>query len=188
MNRLTELYAKNEPAALKTEAARAELAAQAAEVAPTRRRRGKRPWVPTEHDLTPVDIGTRYLAPSGRIWTVTRVTARGGRVVLTASSPDGEIAMVVDSIALRQMIALDPARTDTQPPVEHRRSRRQRPASPQPANARPPAGPSTRHRRSGHQELSPSESSGGDRTRCPNPEGIDEHHESHDTKKEQPRA
>jgi hypothetical protein len=52
-------------------------------------------------------VGTRYLAPSGKIWTVRSITPRGGRVILTAESPDGELGAVMDFVAVSRMIPVD---------------------------------------------------------------------------------
>jgi hypothetical protein len=60
-------------------------------------------WVP--------QIGTRYLAPSGRTWTVRSITPRGNRAVITYDAPDGEHGAVVDFTAISRMIALDAARS-----------------------------------------------------------------------------
>jgi hypothetical protein len=59
-------------------------------------------------------IGASFLGPSGRIWTVKALTARGERVVLTSDSPDGEHGAVVDITAVSRMIPLDATRS-TQP-------------------------------------------------------------------------
>ena len=60
----------------------------------------------TSNEWTP-PIGARYLAPSGRIWTVRSITPRGNRVVITYDAPDGEHGAVVDFTAISRMIALD---------------------------------------------------------------------------------
>ena len=54
-------------------------------------------------------VGGRYLAPSGRIWTVRSITSRGSRVVMASDSPEGEHGAVVDVTAVSRMIALDEA-------------------------------------------------------------------------------
>ena len=54
-------------------------------------------------------IGSRYLAVSGRIWTVRSITPRGNRVVITCDLPDGEHGAVVDFTAVARMVALDAA-------------------------------------------------------------------------------
>jgi len=56
-------------------------------------------------------IGARYLAPSGRTWTIRSITPRGRRAVITYDAPDGEHGAVVDFTAISKMIALDPAPT-----------------------------------------------------------------------------
>ncbi len=60
----------------------------------------------TETECTPL-IGARYLAPSGRIWTVQSITPRGNRVVITYDAPEGKHGAVVDFTAISRMIALD---------------------------------------------------------------------------------
>ena len=65
---------------------------------------------PLETEWTP-PIGARYLAPSGRTWTVRSITPRGRRAVITYDAPDGEHGAVVDFTAISKMIALDPAPT-----------------------------------------------------------------------------
>ena len=65
---------------------------------------------PSETEWTP-SIGARYLAPSGRTWTVRSITPRGRRAVITYDAPDGEHGAVVDFTAISRMIALDPAST-----------------------------------------------------------------------------
>jgi len=76
---------------------------------------------PLETDWTP-PIGARYLAPSGRTWTVRSITPRGRRAVITYDAPDGEHGAVVDFTAISKMIALDPApqpaKHTTRPPVQ----------------------------------------------------------------------
>jgi hypothetical protein len=52
-------------------------------------------------------VGERYLAPSGRIWTVRSLTPRGERVVLVSSSPEGDHGAVMDIAAVLRMIPLD---------------------------------------------------------------------------------
>ena len=71
---------------------------------------------PSETDWTP-PIGARYLAPSGRTWTVRSITPRGRRAVITYDAPDGEHGAVVDFTAISKMIALDPAPTGR--PAKH---------------------------------------------------------------------
>ena len=44
-------------------------------------------------------IGARYLAASGRIWTVRSITSRGRRVVITSDLPDGEQAAASAAIS-----------------------------------------------------------------------------------------
>ena len=66
---------------------------------------------PSETEWTP-PIGARYLAPSGRTWTVRSITPRGRRAVITYDAPDGEHGAVVDFTAISRMIALDPAPTE----------------------------------------------------------------------------
>ena len=61
-----------------------------------------------ENEWTP-PIGARYLAPSGRTWTVRSITPRGSRAVITYDAPDGEHGAVVDFTAISKMIALDTA-------------------------------------------------------------------------------
>ena len=69
-------------------------------------------------------VGGRYLAPSGRIWIVRSITARGSRVVMASDSPEGEHGAVVDVTAVSRMIALDaapsarPAELTSRPPVQ----------------------------------------------------------------------
>jgi hypothetical protein len=58
------------------------------------------------NDWTP-PIGAKYLAPSGRTWTVRSITPRGSRAVITCDAPDGEHGAVVDFTAISRMIALD---------------------------------------------------------------------------------
>ena len=65
---------------------------------------------PLDTEWTP-PIGARYLAPSGRTWTVRSITPRGRRAVITYDAPDGEHGAVVDFTAISRMIALDPAPT-----------------------------------------------------------------------------
>ncbi len=65
---------------------------------------------PLDTEWTP-PIGARYLAPSGRTWTVRSITPRGRRAVITYDAPDGERGAVVDFTAISKMIALDPAPT-----------------------------------------------------------------------------
>jgi hypothetical protein len=66
-------------------------------------------WVPP--------LGARYLAPSGRIWTVRSITRKGNRAVITRDSPEGECGAVVDFTAIIRMIALDAG--PTRQPAEH---------------------------------------------------------------------
>ena len=63
-----------------------------------------------ENEWTP-PLGSRYLAPSGRTWTVRSITPRGSRAVITYDAPDGEHGAVVDFTAIARMIALDAAPT-----------------------------------------------------------------------------
>ena len=65
---------------------------------------------PMDTEWTP-PIGARYLAPSGRTWTVRSITPRGRRAVITYDAPDGEHGAIVDFTAISSMIALDPAPT-----------------------------------------------------------------------------
>ena len=51
-------------------------------------------------------VGGRYLAASGRVWTVTMLTRRGNRIVLTSPGPLGPRGAVMDQEALDQMIQL----------------------------------------------------------------------------------
>ena len=61
---------------------------------------------PLDTKWTP-PIGARYVAPSGRTWTVRSITPRGRRAVITYDAPDGEHGAVVDFTAISRMIALD---------------------------------------------------------------------------------
>ena len=54
--------------------------------------------------------GDRYLGPTGRIWTVVRVTAVGDRVHVVTPGADGEEGAVIDLVALARMVALDAGR------------------------------------------------------------------------------
>ena len=47
-----------------------------------------------------IDVATRYLALSGRIWTVRSITPHPERFVLMSPSMDGDREMIVDSAAL----------------------------------------------------------------------------------------
>jgi hypothetical protein len=58
-----------------------------------------------------VTVGSRFLGPTGRIWTVRRITPRGHRLVMVRLSADKECAAVMDVSAVLRMVPLDRAGT-----------------------------------------------------------------------------
>jgi hypothetical protein len=52
--------------------------------------------------------GTKYMSPTGRIWTVRSITPSDSRVVLVSQEADGEHCAVVDVEAIGRMIRIDP--------------------------------------------------------------------------------
>ena len=61
-----------------------------------------------------IDVGTRYLALSGRIWTVRNITPHPERFVLMRPSIDGDRGMIVDSAALSRMVRIEAANQTSQ--------------------------------------------------------------------------
>jgi hypothetical protein len=61
-----------------------------------------------DHSPT-VTVGARFLAPSGRIWTVCAITPRGHRLIMMTPSVDGECGAVMDVYAVLRMVPLDPS-------------------------------------------------------------------------------
>jgi hypothetical protein len=59
-----------------------------------------------------IDVGTRYLALSGRIWTVRNITPHPERFVLMRPSIDGDRGMIVDSAALSRMVRIESSQSD----------------------------------------------------------------------------
>ena len=64
----------------------------------------RQPSRPTSLEVP--EPGERFLGPSGRIWTVQAITARGHRIVLTTPTPEGDSGAIVDLVAIARMIPL----------------------------------------------------------------------------------
>ena len=54
----------------------------------------------------PPEPGDRFLGPSGKIWTVQALTARGNRIELTTPTAEGDAGAIVDAVAIARMIPL----------------------------------------------------------------------------------
>ena len=57
----------------------------------------------------PPEPGDRFLGPSGKIWTVQALTARGNRIELTTPTAEGDAGAIVDALAIARMIPLPAA-------------------------------------------------------------------------------
>jgi hypothetical protein len=75
----------------------------------------RQPSRPTS--LEAPEPGERFLGPSGRIWTVQALTARGNRIVLTTPTPDGDSGATVDLLAIARMIPLPIATSSPDTPA-----------------------------------------------------------------------
>lgn len=74
----------------------------------------RQPSRPTSLEVP--EPGERFLGPSGRIWTVQAITARGHRIVLTTPTPEGDSGAIVDLLAIARMIPLSTAASSTDTP------------------------------------------------------------------------
>jgi hypothetical protein len=57
--------------------------------------------------IAEISIGSQFLSPTGRTWTVRSITPNGSRFVLTSAGPEGESGAVMDLVAVMRMVRID---------------------------------------------------------------------------------
>jgi hypothetical protein len=72
-------------------------------------RRARRERGRSSDEALGVAIGTSWVGPSGRVWTVRAVLRAGSRVLVVAPGQNGECAAVIDRGALARMVPVEDA-------------------------------------------------------------------------------